>query len=151
MDPVTLAGLAVGLLVPFVKKLGEKVADRISDGLADAADGKVRALYEQVRAKLAKDRYTAELLEGVEAEPDSGLRRTNLEATLAEELGKDEGFASAVEQLVAEAQQAGAVVVPIQAGDTGAIAGRDFVQRGGTNIGRDQVNYGTSPPVPPTR
>jgi hypothetical protein len=144
MDPVTLAAATVGLLVPFFKRLGEKVLDRAGSDLADVAAAKVEALYERVKAKLTGDDYNAALLKGVQADPDSSSKQANLQTVLVDQVQQDDGFRTALERLVAEAEAAGAV--RIQASNTGAVAGRDFIQRGsGTNIGRDQVNYGDSP------
>jgi hypothetical protein len=78
-DPVSLAAAAIGLLVPFLKKLGHKTLERVSDDLADAADAYVQGLYERVKAKLVGDEYTAGLLKGVEAQPDNQARQANLQ------------------------------------------------------------------------
>jgi hypothetical protein len=153
MDPVTLATAAVGLLVPFFKRLTEKVLDRAGSDLADAAEAKVEALYERVKAKFTGDDYTAALLQGAEANPDSPSRQANLQSALVEQLEEDEGFKVALERLVTDAEAAGAV--QIEATDTGAVAGRDFhqtAQGGGTNIGRDQISYAPPPrPAQPER
>jgi hypothetical protein len=152
MDPVTLATAAVTLLVPFFKRLGEKALDRAGGDLADAAEAKVEALYERIKAKLVGDDYNGALLQGVEADPDSPNRRANLQGALVEQLQQDEGFKAALERLVTEAQAAGAMV-SIQASNTGAVAGRDFRQEvhgKGANIGRDQINYGRSSASPPS-
>ena len=151
MDPVTLAAAAVGLLVPFFKRVGEHVLDRAGSDLADAAASKVEALYERVKAKLSGDDYNATLLKGAEANPDSPSRQANLQGVLVEQIEQDKGFKAALERLVADAEAAGAVT--IQATDAGAVAGRDFhmtAEGGGTNIGRDQVNYARPTSPPPT-
>jgi hypothetical protein len=134
MDPITLAGAALGLLTPFFKKLGEKVMD----AAAGAAVDKVQALYERIRARLGGDPYDTQLLAGVEADPDSGSRQRNLRDRLQELLESDPEFRSEVEGLVADATTAGATVVTANA--SGVTAGGNVAMTaGGDAVGRDKI------------
>lgn len=133
MDPVTLAGAAIGLLVPFLKQIGEKVLDRGAEGAA----GIVGDLYERIKAKFQGDRYAGQLLEGVEADPTSRSRQTNLTNQLADLLEADPDFRKEIEDLLNDAKAAGLGVTAIDAGIT---AGGDVYQSAGRDaVGRDKI------------
>ncbi|MCT9078534.1 hypothetical protein [Streptomyces fulvoviolaceus] len=117
------------------------MTERTADALSDSAFPKVQRLYQAVKNKLAPGSYSGNVLEGAEDRPDSESRRQALSAALAEELEDDPAFAAEVERLVAEAEGAGARVTAV---DSGATAGRDFIQYGRYVAGRDMA-IGTPP------
>ena len=135
MEPLSLAAVAVGLLVPYFKQAAGKLAERVGEGIADAALPKVKALYERVRSKLAPDSYQSALLGGVEAEPDDANRQEILKAELGKILADDRKFAEDVMRLVDEAEKSGAV--RIAATNSGVVAGRDANLSGRYVAGRD--------------
>jgi hypothetical protein len=140
MDPVSLAATAVALLGPYLAQAAGGFATRSGEAIAEGAVPKVKALYERLRAKLVSGSYPRALLEGVEAEPDNPDRQEILKAELAKLLAQDERFASELERLVKEAEQAGGV--RITATDVGVVAGRDASLRGRYVAGRDmRVGY----------
>lgn len=133
MEPLSLA--VVSLLVSYFKQAAGKLAERAGDAVADAALPKLKALYERVRARLAPDSYEGALLDGVQAQPDEPGRQEILKAELSKILKDDQQFASELERLVGEVQQAGSV--QIAATDTGIVAGRDVSLHGRFVAGRD--------------
>jgi hypothetical protein len=148
VDPLSLAAVAVGLLVPLFKQTADKLAERAGEAIADAALPKLKALYDRVRAKLAPGSYQAALLDGVEAEPDDPARQEVLKAELAKLLREDRQFAADLERLVGEAEAAGGA--RITATDTGVVAGRDAHLHGQYVSGRDMtVGSPTEPPPQP--
>jgi hypothetical protein len=146
VDPVSLAVGAVQLLVPFFRSLGDKLLGRVADDLSEAAAARVDALYERIKGALSPDPYDTALLEGAKAQPDDQTRQRNLQGVLVKYATEDDAFAADLAQLIAEAEDAGAVKIQVQ--DSGAFAGRDFKQIGNTNIGRDQINN-PSPTIQP--
>jgi hypothetical protein len=134
IEPISLAAMTVTLLVPFLQRIGERVADHASDALADAAVPAVKRLYQTLKAKLSPGSYAANQLQGVEERPDSEGRQQALATALAEALAADQELAAQVERLVDEARAAGAQV---NARDAGVVAGRDVHQHGQYVAGRD--------------
>jgi hypothetical protein len=143
MDPVTLATTVVGLLAPYLLKVGEKVAGTLTDRAADAAPGVVERLYRTLKSRLRPGSYEATQLEGVEAKPDSPARQQALATTLAEFLAEHPEVAAELEPLAVEAQQAGAQVQAIQSGITAG--GNISIHAGGDVVGRDA----SARPTPP--
>ena len=146
MDPLSLAAVAVGLLVPLFRQTADKLAERAGEAIADAALPKLKALYDRVRAKLAPGSYQAVLLDGVETEPDDPARQEVLKAELAKLLRQDRQFAADLERLVGEAEAEAAGGARITATDTGVVAGRDAHLRGQYVAGRDMT---VGPPTDP--
>ena len=50
MDPVTLAGLAITTLSPYIAEVGKEVATKVGD----AAFEQAQRLYDAIRARFAK-------------------------------------------------------------------------------------------------
>jgi hypothetical protein len=144
MEPVTLAAVAVGLLIGFFKKAGETVADQAGEAVGQATAGAVGRLYQRLRARFADDEYDSAVLRGIEERPDSEARRRSLEGTLAERLQEDPEFAAELQRLVDEAENSGAVSV--KATDSGITAGGDVaVHAGGDVAGRDMIRQAPAP------
>lgn len=142
VDPLTLATAAIGLLVPYFKQAADKIAERVGESITDAALPKIKALYQRIRARLARDSYQGTLLDGVEAEPDNPGRQEILKTELAKILSEDRQFAAELEHLVEEAQEASGL--RISATDAGVVAGRDAILRGRYVAGRDMKIGGTT-------
>jgi hypothetical protein len=133
MDPATLAAAAVGLLIPFLKSVGEKIADRSGDVVVS----KLGTLYERIRDRLRGDSYEEQLLAGVAADPASQSRQRNLQSRLAELFETDDTFRADIESMVQEAHTAGAPTVVAES--SGITAGGNVVQSaGGDAVGRNK-------------
>lgn len=135
MDPVTLAAAAVGVLGPFLAKLGESGLTKAGEDLADAAGERLGALYTAIKSRFSGEAYQEAVLKGAEDKPDSPTRLGALEGVLAETLEADPDFAATVTRLLAEAQAAG--VQAIQVSDSGAVAGGNIAMHGRYVSGRD--------------
>jgi hypothetical protein len=103
MDPLALATAVVNLLIPYLTKAGQAVADKA----AAVAWEKTKAIFAAVKEKLSGDTYTEETLKRVEDEPQSQNRRAALIGVLEEQIKKDPAFADALGRLLAEAKSAG--------------------------------------------
>ncbi|MDQ4069098.1 MAG: hypothetical protein M3203_06465 [Actinomycetota bacterium] len=136
MDPVSLAAAAVGLLAPFLQRIGEKTAEEVSETLSEETVPALKRLFNALKDRLRPGSYAGNQLEGVEERPDSGPRQQALRDALVEQFEADPAFAAEVESLVKEAQATAGVQV-ITATDAGAIAGRDVRQQGHYVSGRD--------------
>ncbi|RRR77627.1 hypothetical protein [Streptomyces sp. RP5T] len=141
MDPAALAATAVAVLLPYLHQLAGRVTERTADALSDSGLPKVQQLYQALKERLRPGSYAGNVLEGAEERPDSEGRQQALGAALAEELERDPDFAADVERLIAQAQEPGGATFSVT--DSGAVAGRDVVQRGRNVAGRD-LTIGTS-------
>lgn len=135
MDPAALAATAVAMLLPYLHQLAGRVTERTADALSDSGLPKVQQLYQTLKERLRPGSYAGNVLEGAEVRPDSEGRQQALGAALAEELQHDPDFAAEVERLVTQAQESGGATVSVT--DSGAVAGRDLIQRGRNVAGRD--------------
>jgi len=140
MDPITLATAAVGLLAPYLRKVGEKVAETVADHLADTGSSVVERLYRTLKARLRPGSYEAGQLQGVEDKPESPARQQALVNSLAEFLAEHPDVAKEIEALVAEAEGAGAQVQAIESGITAG--GNLNLRAGGDITGRDRIGGG---------
>lgn len=138
MDPVSLAAAAVGLLAPFLQRIGEKTAEEVSQTLSEEAVPALKRLFNGLKNRLRPGSYAGNQLEGVEERPDSAPRQEALRDALVEEFEADPAFAAEVESLVKEAEAAGGVRV-ITATDAGVVAGGDVHQQGRYVAGRDMT------------
>jgi hypothetical protein len=135
MDPATLAAATVGLLAPFLGKIGDAGLARVGDSLTAAATEHLGRLYQAIKKKLAGDPYHDAILRGAEERPDSQPRLSALEGILSGSLAEDPGFAAAVAGLFDQATAAGART--IQVTGSGAVAGGDASMTGRYVAGRD--------------
>jgi hypothetical protein len=142
MEPVTTA--AVGLLVGYLGRLGVKVGEQVAGELDEAVLGRLRRLYELVKARVAGDGYAAGALERVEAEPENERRQGALEDALGELVDADGEFAAQLGALVEEVKAASGGMV--QVSDAGVVSfGGQVTMRGRYVAGRD-MTVGESPP-----
>jgi hypothetical protein len=137
MDPVSLAAVAIGLLVPYLQRIAGKLGDRSGDAIADAAAPILKSLHQLVRTKLPPGSSQGALLDGVLEQPDDANRHQSLETALAGAAAQDEAFKADLERLVAAARAAGAV--QITATDAGVVAAGDVKVRGTYVSGRDMT------------
>jgi len=134
VDPTLIANGVVSALVTFLKAVADKTIERGSDATADAAVGRLRALYQAIKAKLSKDNVDAEVLERFEADPASIARQRTLEGVLAEAMQTDPAFAEEVARLLSSSRPDGQRLMVI---DSGLVAGGDAHLQGRFVAGRD--------------
>jgi hypothetical protein len=149
MDPVTLAGAAVGLMVPYIKQLTGRFSETAGEKLAETAIAPLARLLSGVRTRFEnnRDSYAKTQLEAVSARPENTGRQEGLRTALIEVLQEDQDFAAQLERLVAEAQQATgwqAVVGGVQG--TAAIGG-NVRQQASYLAGRDMIVKQSDPPT----
>jgi hypothetical protein len=152
MDPTTLATTVVGLIVLYLRQVGERVVGTLADRGASATQGIIERLYQALKGHLRPGSYEAGQLEGVEAKPDNPGRQQALAATLAEFLAQHPDVAVELEGLVAQAEQAGAHVQAIGSGITAG--GNINIEASGDITGRDRIGSehpakDRIPPAPP--
>ena len=107
MDPFTIATAVVGLLVPYLSKAAESLADKAGG----AAWDKLEALFAVVKKKSTGDAYAEEALNRLEGEPQSKSRQAALAGVLAEQMEKDSSFAENLQKLISEARDSGAETI----------------------------------------
>jgi len=107
MDAPTLATSAVALIVPYIAKAGEAIAEKAGQAVWDSFAGKAKALYDGLKAKFAGDEDAASALKQLENKPDSEGRQAALKEVLEEKIQADPTFAEMLLQLVAELKQSG--------------------------------------------
>jgi hypothetical protein len=139
MDPISLAGAAVGLLAPYLQQLAGKVIDKTGEQLAEGALPAVKRVYEAVKARLRPGSYAGNQLQGVEEKPESPGRRQALQGALAEVLEEDEGFAGELERLVTQAREAAGWYAEVGMLEGTAAFGGDVHQRAEYLAGRDMT------------
>jgi hypothetical protein len=95
-----LALSAVTLLVPYLAKAGESIANE-AGGAAVAA---TKALYVAIRSRFHSDDdpYAQQTLERLEEKPDAAGRQSALASVLAEHAEEDSAFADELKRLVEE-------------------------------------------------
>ena len=94
MDPTTLATKAVSLLVPYLAKAGEAIAQKAG-----------QAIWDSLKARFASDKDAATALKQLSSTPHSGGRRIALKEVVEEQIQADREFAETLLQLVAEVKQ----------------------------------------------
>lgn len=136
MDIGLIATSTVSFLVPYLTRLGRKVASGIGEDLSGFAEDKIKALYESIKEKLKGDDYASKTLERLEEVPGDAIRQQTMQGILQESLKEDENFSKKLQQLLEEVNAAGGGV--IQTGN-GVVANNHSVAagHGGNAAGRD--------------
>lgn len=127
MDIAALTAFLAPLL-PFVLRIGNRVADSASDAAADEAVGFARRIWNALRGPVEQKDAAREAVEDVSQHPDDEELRTVLRVQLRKLLEEDDELAAEVGRLWSEAEAAGATTVSIRvtASGTGSVAiGRD--------------------------
>lgn len=98
MDPVTLAGLAITTLSPYIAEVGKEVATKVGD----AAFEQAQRLYDAIRARFAKEApkdegRASEALETFKKDPDNAA---TVQTKLARILQDDPDFARELSKIV---------------------------------------------------
>jgi hypothetical protein len=103
MDPLTIATTVVNLLIPYLSKAAESLADKA----ANAAWEKLEGLYRTVKKRLTGNAYAEETLKRVSDEPQSTSRQAALVGVLEEQIEQDSAFAETLQKLIHEAKESG--------------------------------------------
>lgn len=106
MDPLTIATLAstaVSLLIPYLQKAGEAVAESVG---ATAVD-KVKELYGSIKAKFSSKPAANEALDDLTNNPSDADTQAAMRTQLKKALETDPDFAAKLTALLNEADKAG--------------------------------------------
>jgi len=96
MDPVTLAGLAIAALSPYIAKMGEEIATKVGDAAFDQA----QRLYQAIHARFAKEPDGGKASRQLEEfKQDSDVANT-VQTKLVRMLQDDPAFAQTLAQIV---------------------------------------------------
>ena len=137
MDPAALGVSAVALLVPFLSKVGDRLADRAGVNLEQAIAVRLERLYRRVKSRLQGDRFGEVTLERLEQQPDNRARQVSLAEVIDDLVAKDPEFATSLRELVEDARRAGGAALA-RIVDAGAVALHGDISLQGTNVaGRD--------------
>lgn len=148
------AGVVAGYVIAWAVRKARRAGGRL-DAEADAViDAGLDRLHEVVAARLGGYRVLAELEdEAGQAGQVSELTRRQAELALEAAARKDEAFARAVTELVAQLRKAEQASGPVAAGPGSAVFTGDVhaeARDGGTAIGQAaNVFIGREPPGPP--
>jgi hypothetical protein len=104
MDPFTtiLAGNAVAIIVPFIKKGAEafinELASKVGGDVAKASVDKIQGLLNTIKAKFTADNEALDALRNFEKKPDRYA--STIQDILKEKLDQDKVFAIELDRLV---------------------------------------------------
>jgi hypothetical protein len=96
MDPVTIAAAVGALFAPYFKKAAEAFAGEAGKYV----HGKVKDMWEKLRARVAGDPQAAAALDRFERDPDGA--RTELEALVEKQAAADTGLRDELAEALAE-------------------------------------------------
>ena len=132
MDPVTIAATATALLLPYIKKGGEKFAETLGQKLPEGVSKVWHAITGKFKGKPAAEESAKDLITHASDEDNQAAFRKELRKILE----SDSGFASELERLLLAA---GANVGPIVNTGSGAVATHRGVAagEGGVAVGGD--------------
>ncbi|OQY43102.1 MAG: hypothetical protein B6242_15410 [Anaerolineaceae bacterium 4572_78] len=98
MNIQTIAATTLAMLVPYLTKMGEVVAQKGGENLIEG----VGRLYANIKKKFSGDDYAEQTLKRIENNPKAKSRQLALEAVLIEKLERDKDFAKELSQLLQE-------------------------------------------------
>lgn len=98
MDPVSLAVAAASLIAT-------KMAGNLADSASEAITSAVGKIYSAIRARFSSDDQVNEVIDRLEARPESRARAAEVAEILEPRLAADPEFAASLERLVNEAQR----------------------------------------------
>jgi hypothetical protein len=103
MEPIQIATSAVTLLVPYLVKGGESIAEKAGEAVWE----KLTTLYQAIRNKLNsdKDDFAQQSLARLEQKPDLEARQRSLVDVLTEKIESDAEFAKLLSRLTQETTQ----------------------------------------------
>jgi hypothetical protein len=110
MDPTAIsaiAGTAVSLLVPYVKKLAEGIATETGKKAGEAAWDKAKELYLTLKERLCSKPETSKIFDVLERSPDDSDTQAALRFHLKDMISNDETLGKRLAVLLKEADDAG--------------------------------------------
>ncbi|MFJ4841636.1 hypothetical protein [Streptomyces sp. NPDC088746] len=140
---VTAVSSMLGPVLQFLGRRQEGTPRDESD--AQPLPAGAEPVYAVVRERFDVEPATALLLDRLAQEPESTLWQGTFRAALADMLAQDRGFADQVVEALNRAHGPGGAT---SVTDAGAVAGRDFSQRGRYVAGRD-LHIGDRTPQDP--
>ena len=100
MDSAIIASAAVGLLAPYLNKMGAKAAEKIGETIP----GKIDELFKAIKDKFAEDTDAENVLDSTQKKPDSKGRALALAEVLEEKMKGDNEFTELLVKLISELQ-----------------------------------------------
>lgn len=148
MDPVTLAGATVGLLVPYLKQLAGGVVNATGDQLGAAAATALGRVLAALKMRFGKDqdKHAEKQLQDMSARPGDTRHQHRLENALVEVIQDDPGFAADLERLVTEAQRVTGWQAAVGSAEGTIAIGGNVRQQADYLAGRDMTINQASPP-----
>lgn len=144
MDPVSLAGIVVPLLVHYLKEISQPLAERAGTALDETATRWLARIHDRVRSGLAPDPFAAEALNRLKEESANELRQATLRTALAEILTEQPAFLADLTRLVEDAQtEAGQTVTTIIG--SGATSVRGNINLQGSQVAGRDLHIGKLP------
>jgi hypothetical protein len=128
-------------VLPYLLKKAEGGAERAIDAVGAEAWERAQALWGKLRPGVEGKEGAREAVEALAENPDDEVARGALEFQLRTLLKADSELGVELGRMLAEAQQAGAVVIQggIRADRGAVIGGRDIrVEQGGLHTGRKE-------------
>lgn len=150
MDPATLAGTAVSLLVGYLSRHRDELVDRVGD----AATNQLAKLYGWVKDHLHREPRAGAILDGLEQEPADARRQGAVEFALTQLIDRDAALAQQLAELMAAVGDESKAATT-QITDSGAVALGGDVRLAGTYVAGRDLTFGqassptndTSPPA----
>ncbi len=134
----TLASGAVSLLVPYLAKAGNTIAEKVGKDSWDIVNSKIEKLYETVKSKITGNDYASQTLKRLEEKPEDADRQSAMKSVLKDILIDDQQFQKTLSQLLDEVKQTGGKNIQFQ--DNGAISfGGEIKIKGEYAAGRDNI------------
>lgn len=128
MDPLTLATTVASFLSPYLKKAGEKAAEKIGAQLPAAAGKMWNAITTRFTGKPAAEEAVTDLV----AKPDDQLYQSTFANQLRKVFETEPAFAVELERLLNSAQSEGGDAI-VNTG-SGAVATRGGVAAGASGV-----------------
>lgn len=129
MDIEAIAKGAIVLLVPYLSKAGETIADKVGKDVLDKANKIIEKLYGTIKNKFVGNDYANQTLHRLEEKPEDKGRQSAMESVLKEVLVEDTQFQKMLDRLLIEARQAGGDSI-IQVYGSGAAASHGGIAAG---------------------
>jgi len=111
----TIASTTVSLLSPYLKLVGEnlaqKVGEEIGSQVGETVWNKAKQLYEMVKSRFTAQSDTAKVINALEKSPDDNDTQAAVRFHLKEMMETDSNFAKELANLLKETSEAGADTV----------------------------------------
>jgi hypothetical protein len=141
LNPAALASQVLPMIVIYLRHIGGRIADHITDDLDDAVMNRLTAVYDSVKAKLTGGSFAGQALEHLEQEPENERRQGAFEAAMTEVIEGDPRFASMLARTLEETRRiVGPTLTRIEQSGATSIHGDVILE--GTNVAGRDVHIG---------